>query len=314
MKSLKGANWEINWGFSTAVMRWAIDPALFVSIENAESCLPQVFDDAFAGRFGRLREREDMKPLAAVLPKVIDSLRQRMDTVNLKQEAKLPPVVWLRLFREAGVSPVDVAMRAFERWQKQMRANGLTILYCRFDATKKKFVGTKSERDGLGKAIGFTVEELLTEQRAAPRNWPYCYRWKCVTKSAKVLPRPPLLVEKAFAKPSRAVAAELTNVLKNTAPPRKRAKRSRKSIERTCGKPLIAGLEECLQTEYARKNSVLELKGRNRRDYKSQLSLDGLVAMLKQRYGKQLVCSDSTLKRALPYFVACPRGRPGGMG
>lgn len=314
MKSLNGANWEINWGFSTAVMRLAIDPALFASVENAKSCLPQVFDDAFAGHFGRLREREDMKPLAAVLPKVMDSLRQRMAAANLDQEAKLPPVVWLRLFREAGVSPVDVAVREFERWQEQMRANGLTILYLRLDKTKKKFVGPKREREGLGKVTGFTLEELLTKQWESPRYWPYCCRWKCVIKSANASPKLSAMGNSAFPKSDDSLMTTLPTATPKAAPSRRRRKRSRQAIERTCGSRLVAMLEECLETEYARKNSVIELKGRHRTPYKSQLHLDGLIAALKQRYGKQLVCADSTLKSALSHFVSCPRGRPGGMG
>ncbi len=310
------ANWEKNWSFSTAVKRWAIDPALFVSVDNAESCLPQVFDDAFAGRFGRLHEREDLKPLAAVLPNVLESLRQKMNALELAKDAKLPPVLWLRLMREAGVKPVDTTVREFEWWQEQMRVNGLTILYRRRERATKNYVGPSRKRDGLGKVIGFTVEELLNEQRAATRNWPYHYRWKCVTESAKVSPKLPLLFEKTPTKPKKSVTVELPNESRNVAPLRKRTKRtkrSRQSIERTCGKPLIDVLEKCLETEHARKSSVLELKGRNRRPYKSQLSLDKLVDALKQRYLKHLTCTDSTLKRALPYFVACPRGRPGGM-
>lgn len=310
------ANWERNWSFSTAVKRWAIDPALFVSVDNAEFCLPQVFNDAFAGHFGRLYEREDMKPLAAVLPNVLESLRQKMNALELAKDAKLPPVLWLRLMREAGVKPVDTTVREFERWREQMRVNGLTILYRRFDDTKTKFVEPTRERDDLGKVVGFTVEELLNEQRAATRNWPYHHRWKCVTESTKVSPKLPLLFEQAPTKPKKSVAVELPNVSRNVAPLRKRTKRTkrnRQSIERTCGKPLIDVLEKCLETEHARKSSVLELKGRNRRPYKSQLSLDKLVDALKQRYFKQLTCTDSTLKRALPYFVACPRGRPGGL-
>lgn len=313
MKSLEDANWGVNWSFSTAVMRWAIDSALFVSVENAESCLPQVFDDACAGRFGRLHEREDMKPLAAVLPKVMDSLRQRMAVVNLDQEAKLPPVVWLRLMQEAGVKPVVAAVREFERWQEQMRANGLTLLYRRFDKAQK-LVAPRREREGLGKVIDFTVEELLTEQWATPRNWPYHCRWKCVTISAEVPPEPPTLSNSVPAKSGDSLLAAAPSVTPKAALPKRRRKRSLQVIERTCGPRLIAVLKDCLEAEYARKSSVLELKGRNRAPYKSQLSLDGLIAALKQRYGKRLVYSDSTLKSALSHFVSCPRGRPGGMG
>lgn len=314
MRSLDGANWRVNWGFSTAVRRLAIDAALFDSVENAESCLPQVFDDAFAGRLGRLHEREDMKPLAAVLPGVLDSLRRRMVAVNLDQEAKLPPVVWLRLMKEAGVKPSYAAEREFERWQEQMRANGQAVLYRRFHEAKKKFVGRQRDRDGLGTATGFTVEELLTEQRPSPRYWPYCYRWKCVVKSAKASLKLPAVGNSVTLESDDSRMTAVPTVTPKATLPKRRRKRSLQVIERTCGPRLIAVLKDCLEAEYARKSSVLELKGRNRAPYKSLLSLDGLIAALKQRYGKRLVYSDSTLKSALSHFVSCPRGRPGGMG
>ena len=309
------ANWEKNWSFPTAVTRLAINPALYAGVENAESCLPGVFDDAFAGRFGRLREREDMKPLAAVLPTMLESLRREMNVVGLDRKAKLPPVVWLRLIQEAGVTPVDAMVREFERWQEQMRANSSIILYRRFDEVKNQYVGPVRYREDCGKVRGFTVEEMLSEQPKQP-NWPYCYEWKCVPQkpSGAAAQQNPEAEVVAVPKLATTVSEKTQTAKAGSANPRRRRKRSRQELEQACGLRVMTALDECMAAEFFRKrNSVLEAgRKKDRRTYKCQLSLDELVSLLKQRYGEQLIYADSTLKSALPYFVSCPRGRPGG--
>ena len=316
IKSLEDANWRCNWSLSTAVERWAIDPALFVSVENAESCLPQVFDDALAGRYGRVHEREDMKLLAAVLPTLFKNLLRKMNAVGLDQDVKLPPVVWLRLIREAGVKPVDATLREFERWQDQMRTKDSVILYRRFDDAKRKYVGLVRDREGWGKVRGFTLDEMLTEQRKKTPHWPYCYRWKCFLKKVPGNVDPPVLPTEAVTPvPVLAASEKVTQARANTKP-RKRRRRSLAALERAGGPRVMAALKECLPVEFDRKrDGVLEAVGKkDRTAYRCHLSLNELVSLLKQRYGKLLTCSDSTLKSALPHFVKCPRGRPGGMG
>ena len=308
------ANWEKNWIFLTALKRLAIDPTLFVSIENAESCLPQVFDDALAGRFGRLREREDMKLLAAVLPSVLERLRKKMASVGLSESAKLPPVVWLRLMHEADVKPVNAVLKVFEDWQEQMRVAGLTVLYRRLDKATNNYVGPQRERDGSGTVTGYTVEEMLVGQPKKP-NWPYCYQWKFFREpSVGVVPKVPQ-VEVVLAKLAPEVSERIRKVKVGVDRPMKRRKRSRQDLERACGKRVLVALDECLAVEFSRKrNGVLEAgRKKDHRTYKCQLSLNELVSELKRKYSKHLTWSDSTLKSALPYFVACPRGRPGGL-
>lgn len=316
MRSLEDANWRINWSVSTAVERWAIDPALFVSVENAESCLPQVFNDALAGRFGRVHEREDMKLLAAVLPTLFENLRRKMNAVGLDHNVKLPPVVWLRLMREAGVKPVDAAVNEFEQWQEQMRAKGSIILYRRFDKAKGIYVGPARDREGWGSVRGFTADEMLTEQRKKPPHWPYCYQWKCVVKALPVAATQPVLPIEAVTPEPDTAASENVTQARETTKPRKRRRRSLAALERACGPRVMAALKECLPVEFDRKRGgVLEAGGKkDRTAYRCHLSLNELVSLLKQRYGKLLTCSDSTLKSALPHFVKCPRGKPGGMG
>lgn len=309
------ANWEINWIFLTALKRLAIDPTLFVSIENAESCLPQVFGDALAGRFGRLREREDMKLLAAVLPSVLERLRKKMESVGLSESAKFPPVVWLRLMHEADVEPVSAVLRVFEDWQERMRADGMTVLYRRWDTATQNYVGPERERDGLGTLVGYTVEEMLVEQPKKP-NWPYCHQWKFFGEPSVgvVVPKVPQ-VEVVLPKLAPEVSEGIRKVKVGVDRPMKRRKRSRQDLERACGKRVLVALDECLAVEFSRKrNGVLEAgRKKDHRTYKCQLSLNELVSELKRKYSKHLTWSDSTLKSALPYFVACPRGRPGGL-
>jgi hypothetical protein len=308
-------DWAKNWNFTTAVMRLAFEPARYEVVDNHESCLPNVINDVFDGHFGRLQQREDMKSLVVVLPHVVDSLRRKMITVGLDRNAELPPVVWLRLMHNAGLKPVDVATREFEHWQEKMRANGMTILYRRFDDTKGKFVGPARERDGIGTVTGYTVEEILVEQRKKP-NWPYCHQWKFFREPSVsvVVPKIPQ-VQVVPPKLAPEISEKIPKVKVGVNRPMKRRKRSRQDVERACGRRVLVALEECLAAEFSRKrNGVLEAgRKKDYRTYKCQLSLNELVSELRRKYGKQLTCSDSTLKSALPYFVACPRGRPGGL-
>jgi hypothetical protein len=312
----KIARWDEDWRFSTAVTRLALDPALQAGIENKSSCLPKVIDDAFAGQFGRLREREDMKQLAAVLPTLLERLRRKLDAVGLDHNAEMLPVVWIRFMREAGVKPVDAEVNEFEQWQEQMRAKSSIILYRRFDKASGRYVGPARDREGWGSVRGFTADEMLTEQRKKTPHWLYCYQWKCIVKALPDAAAQPVLPKEALTPEPDTAASERVTQVRATAKPRKRRRRSRQALERTCGTRVIAALQDCLAAEFKRKrDGVLEAGDKKeRRVYSCQLSLDELVLLLKQRYGKQLICSDSTLKSALPHFVKCPRGRPGGMG
>ena len=231
--------WAKNWNLTTAVIRLALGPARYESVDNHESCLPNVIKDGFEGRFGRLQQREDMKSLVAVLPQVVDSLRRKMVSIGLEKNAELPPVVWLRLMHEEGLKPVDVAAREFEHWQEQMRANGMTILYRRFDDVKKKFVGPTRERDGLGEVPGYSVNEMLTEQNK-PRHWPYCYRWTCVCKASKGTGGlPTAKMEEPISDANIPVPLATRKRRAATTPPKQRRMRSRKALERACGARLI---------------------------------------------------------------------------
>jgi hypothetical protein len=306
-------DWAKNWNFSDAVTRLALAPALYESVDNYAACLPKVINDGFEGRFGRVQERQDMKPLAMVLPNVVDRLRRKMVSVGLDQDAKMPPVLWLRLMREVGLKPVDVAEKDFERWQDQTRANGMTILYLRFDEDKQTFVGPSRLRDGLGKIPGYSVDEMIAEQRK-PRRWPYRYRWKCVCKASTSADVPPVVkVGEPKSDTSTPIPLGVPKRRTATSIPKQRRKRSRQALERACGTRLILALEGCLSKEVELKKSVVVTGGRNRRAYGCQLSLDELVAVMKRKYHAQLNCAESTLKSALPHFVSCPRGRPGGI-
>ncbi|WP_210547371.1 hypothetical protein [Rhodoferax sp. PAMC 29310] len=303
--------WNRSWNLVEAVTRLALDSTFFDAVGNHESWLHVVVKDQLEGRFGRLNEREDMKPVAEVLPKICSLLMTQMAAVGLDKEANLPPVVWIRLMREGGIKPVDQALRQFDGWQARIKEDGKAILYLRLNEITAKYVGPSREREGLGLVRGFSIEELLAEEKQQQPYWPYSHEWKCAYRRLK----------RAGKQSPAKMLTRITDVstqvqlenFKPRASPRKRCKRSLQTLVRACGSRLVAALEDCLTSELAAKKSAIQAGGRNRRKYDSQLSLDELVRVLKKKYGSKLTYADSTLKSALPRFVSCPRGRPGGL-
>ena len=169
---------------------------------------------------------------------------------------------------------------------------------------------------GVGDVHGFLSNEILSVTRDHPQHWPYCREWVTTLKGRTLKET----IQQNEATRSTKTSREGVNSkrkLPNTSAPTQPERRKRRTIEdirRVCGSNVVAALEKILKKEAKEKNSLVQRGGRNRRPYGCDKSLDDLIFSLNDKYGVELAqCSDSTLKGALPHFVACPRGRPRGI-
>ncbi len=306
--------WEKNWDRVEAAMRLLLDLSDADLKVQHKSWWEKAVSDALNGQYARLNEHKAFHPYAADFQDAVKAVSATMQAVKLRRNATLPPIVWIRLLKLAGSPPLDCAREQFERWKKQRRELGETVLYVHIDATGAH-KGQIRERPGLGKVRGYSPDELLNEEMTKPRHWPYCRNWERVVRSSEIPEK-----QTASSIPTRTTVAQVSHVAKVVAdketvqPKRKTRRRNKKALERVCGTRVVAALEQSLTEEAARKKSLVEPGGRNRRPYNCELSLDELVTKLKKKYVEQLAhYRDSTLKSALPHFVSCPRGRPGGL-
>lgn len=318
--------WKSNWDKVDAVWRLFFEKAA-PPHKMPEGWGRQVVIEAFEQRYPRFADdhQRKLKPLKDKLQALVGKLSQQLKAKNLTEDVLLPPVVWIRLLRLAHLEPEEAAMRRFERWQEKRREQGKVILY--MYAKDSKYAGKELMQlfDGLGKVQGYSVEDLLGKTMQNKPNWPFCRQWVCVVKAQRKkatlsATTTPLEVDTAGKAPIKTAIKKSVKVAKAlaqdavpTQKQRRKRKRSLAAVQRACGSRVVHALEQCLAMESGRRSTVLEVGGRNNRDYDCQLSLDELVAVLKKKFTSQLDYSDSTLKSALSYFVSCPRGRPGGL-
>jgi hypothetical protein len=282
----------------------------FELAECSASWLENVVTDAFEGLFGRVSGEKLHKHLANLLMDVVPKLNSYMDLVRLDTNKSMPPILWMRLVKEASVTLPPKTQNSLDKWfEAQRRQDKLPLYLYNADGVNK---GPKRNHEDFGDVLGYSIEGLLTETKDKPRYWPYCREWHLVLREKPNNEARELvgssdkgLVGNApikSVKPSQSVLrSRLT---------KKRHKRSRADIERICGAGVVAALESCLDLDSGLKVSVVELHGRNHRQYASNLSLNELVEILKEKYSSSLPYKDSTIKSALPLFVSCPRGRP----
>ena len=315
MQVMSGMNptWGKNWNRVEATMWLLVDLTHAKPELMHEALWRKVVSDTFEGTLGRLTQGRQFGRYADDLQTATRGVSARMSAVGLRDAATLPPIVWIRLMQEANLAPVGSALHSFRQWSKRERNSGNAVRYVYIDADGKR-KGPRLDRDGLSKLRGYSADDLLKLTKEKPHHWPYCREWVRVVGS----PEKPAK-ERATSKQTRIPAKKVSPVAPLTsgddavAPKRKTRRRSRKEMVRACGARVFDALEQSLAKEVSRKKSLLVAGGRNRRAYNCDLSLNELVAALKAKYAKQLNYKDSTLKSALPHFVSCPRGRPGGI-
>jgi hypothetical protein len=299
-----------------AAIQLLVDSDFVSEHENMARRLPIIITDAFTGVSGRLNNDEDLKPIASNLAASIRAIRARMNELGLDDRTTLHPILWTRLMQEAGHTPLESVMTQIEKPPSTANAPTKLRLYRYMDSESDKGKGELKEREGFGKVRGYIASELLESKKAAHLNWPYCYEWKTVLKTRIGSPEKPDSIDPsaqqiATTPLKRLKAVKVAHeIAVRPEPLKKRKRRTIEDIRRVCGSGVVDSLEECLEIDITGKKSLLKTKGRNKRRYDSDRSLDELIVALQKKYPLLKNYSDSTLKSALPHFVSCPRGRP----
>ena len=293
-----------------ATIRLCLEPRFWA----AKTRLEPKIDSAYKGITDALLDDEDLTSRAPKLLDAISKFQAQMAKENLDSDCQMPAVLWIRLAGEAGVDLEPKALEEFKAWQERNSKRGKTLLY-KYENSNGKLVGPRCERDGHGKVAGYTVSELLKEHKDKPAHWPYCRVWKRELKKRKDATATPVAqVEVAPVQQPGSAKPTAARGKKSNATAGKRSKqRTLEEIRRACGGNVVAAVENSLLIEIQSGRGVLQHKGRNHRLYSCKLCLDDLIVELKKRYPSLKRCADTTLKSALPGFVACPRGRPKGI-
>lgn len=303
-----------------AVIKLLVDSDFLTKHQNMDKRLPIIIADAFTGVSGRLNNADDLKSIASNLAASIRAIRARMNELGLDDRTTLHPILWIRLMKEAGHAPLESVMTQIEKPPSTANTPTKLRLYRYLVSETDKGKGELKEREGFGKVRGYIASELLESKRAARLNWPYCYEWKTFLKTRISIPEKPNSIDSPAQQISTAPLKRLkaVKVAREVAispePFKKRKRRTIEDIRRVCGSGVVDALEEWLKIDITGKKPLLKNKGRNRRAYDSDLSLDELILALQKKYSQLKNYKDSTLKSALPHFVSCPRGRPKAIG
>ena len=299
-----------------AVIQFLVDSDFVAEHQNMDKRILIIIADAFTGVSGRLNNAEDLKPIAKSLAAAISDTQEHMKSVGLPKLSDLHPILWIRLMKEAGHTPLESVMSQIEKPPSTANASTKLRLYQYIDSESNKRKGIRQQREGFGQVVGYIASELLEIKKSPPLNWPYCYEWKTTSKTRIDAPEKPNSIDS----PAQQISITPRKTLKavkvahevpvRPEPLKKRKRRTIEDIRRVCGNGVVETLKECLETDITSKKPLMKNKGRNRRAYRSDLSLDELIGALRKKYSKLKNYKDSTLKSALPYFVSCPRGRP----
>jgi hypothetical protein len=311
--------WQAKWDRVDAITHLIIDPNLLAEKTPSDAAFRSMIEKAFLRYPTRLNEPVELNNAKHALQNAIYKLRGRMTELLLIDTHKMPGILWARVANESAVRLCNSARRELDGWKKSQRVESKPFLF-RYRKVDGETTGdSMRKRNAYGESMGFdtlTAIELFTANRKKLVGWPYSYKWVLLVKKHKKVSE--RLGTNTHQSPTenktndRAVARELTGVKKKKVHT-SRSRRTLKDVQRACGSNVVAELEKCLTSELKSNRSVLQVKGRNRRPYDCDLSLDDLIIALKRKYKVVGKCSHNTLKSALPFFVSCPRGRPAGI-
>jgi hypothetical protein len=312
--------WNKKINRADAVIQFLVDSDFVAEHENMDRRLPIIIADAFTGVSGRLNNADDLKPIAKNLAAAISDIQEHMKSVGLNKQSALHPILWIRLMKEAGHTPLESVMTQIEKPPSTANPLAKLRVYQYIDSESNKRKGIRKQREDFGQVVGYIASELLEIKKSTPLNWPYCYEWKTTSKTRIDAPEKPNSIDSPAQqisttpiKPLKAVKVS-HEVPVRQEPLKKRKRRTIEDIRRVCGRGVVDTLEDCLEIDFTGKKPLLKSKGRNKRSYDSDLSLDELILALQKKYSQLKNYSDSTLKSALPHFVSCPRGRPKAIG
>jgi len=204
---------------------------------------------------------------------VIQSIKEKLGKV--KCDDKMHAILWIRWALTLSDHLISqTAIQNLGEWRAQQSAREMLLMQYR--KPNGKWHGRCIKIENFGDVHGYTLDEILLDSKVLSRSElpVYSQRWR---------------IKRFSTKDQRA-----------------------KSPSDICGSNLMAELEVCVLKEVkSRRSSILPIGTAGGR-YKCSISRAELINLLQKKYKKIRNYSSETLIRALPQFVECPRGRPGG--
>lgn len=181
------------------------------------------------------------------------------------------PVMWLRLFQRAAIPLTDSAAQSFAKWQWSAFRHGQAWLM-QHSNEKGNFGGKRRNPQDEPQLVGFFLDEMLLYGERP--DW-FKLEWRMVL-------RPKVIEQKARPSVDKA--------------------------KRAAGSGVVAVVKRCLATAAVEADPAEVFEGKS--GLESSLSLDEVVKLLLSRFPIAQRYKPSTIKRALPALIKCPRGRP----
>lgn len=237
------------------------------------------------------------------LHQLAETLREKMTRHKLTDEHRMLPVLWIRLFIEAGL-PTEAGAFA---WIKELRLSAEGRRPCLYQVKVRKteqgqttvsWTGPEVAVEGLKPARGYLFEELLL---SSFKKSPYERTWRIVElapteSSANGSARR----QKGCATPKRARAGASTRKCPIQA-----------EYRRMYGATLVFNLETACAKDAAHPTGGILTEGSpSGRPYFADRPAEDVVAHLRKFSQILRNYSASTLQKALRLWVECPRGRP----
>lgn len=243
---------------------------------------------AIAARFEEL-DGNSPTPKSPPKPKdnsldLYKSVLAAMHRANLGANHAMPAALWVRLFRENAVPISNKAIRRIGRARLAVQASH-AVLYMRL---RYGDWWGPSLRLPSGQIVrGYLFEDLLLREVPHRKSWPYAETWR------------PVAIDLATRK------SPTENKVVESTP---RRTRTLDDYRNTYGTRLVNELNAALAVEERRKGSKLLPTPAADRPYRSDLSLADIAKELRSRHPALRDRSLTTLRQALPIFVACTRG------
>lgn len=211
-----------------------------------------------------------------ILFKVAQAIKAAMP--HFSPTSTLHPILWSRWALQSSALPISNKFWLnFAQWRASKKPVYIKLMQ-HYDPITKTWRGRVLTTPGVGKTVGYTMDQMLARKSFAFNE--YAVKWRVksvqfeVAQTPKVHPR---------------------------------------TIEKVCGQDVMRLLANCIQLEAkSGKLGVLSdtlLDGK----YNSKVGPAELLKELHSAYPTLKLYRDSTLRRGLSAFVRCPRGRPGGL-
>jgi len=210
---------------------------------------------------------------------VLKAVREVKATLpKLTSGTKLHSVLWLRWALRSSSLPISNSFwLRLAQWRTNEKPSYVRLMQYR-DQKTTTWRGKAHAIRGIGKAVGYTIDQVLARKAFAFDEYQVEWRIKSMSLEA-----------------SRTESQQ----------PR--------AIERICGQGAMLLLSKCIEREVAIGSPRLLSNALIGGKYKCAVPPAELLKELKNTYPELNRYSDNTLRRGLPAFVQCPRGRPGGI-